>query len=251
MTQAQTTKWNGCIPRGSVSARHYAGSSAGPACILLPEWYDYALPTLNQNGSSCVGHAWANWLEMMIRRYIGSSAIPAGMQIDGEAIYARARELWWVPVKGGGIYLEQGFGAMLEMGIIRPESRLMHVGASRNEVASALQRTPLVQAHQVHDGWFHANPTSGLIDHRPAPEPGDEYHATVLITLGITPGYHVPYRVSQNSWGKDYARFGYFAMTEHEWFEGFCADGLLTADMPTEWISWDGWKKWLIPGGAK
>jgi hypothetical protein len=245
MIDLKTTTWNGCIAKGKgpIAAPLKAAEQQG-----IREWFDYALPTMNQNGDSCVGHAWANWLEMMIRRYQGSAAIAKGMQIDGEAIHRRARELWWGGTLSGGLYLEQGFGAMQAMEIIPPESRLVNIGSQLQFVAEALKKTPIVQAHHVHEGWLRADKTSGLIDHLPAPTANDMYHATVMVALGNAVD-GTPYRVGQNSWGSTWGSHGYFVMTEDEWFEGACPDGLMTALLPDHWREWTGWRQHLSEGG--
>lgn len=203
-------------------------------------WYDYCLPAQNQNGPSCVGQAWANWLECMLRRYVGRDRFAFGEQIDGELIWRRGRKLFWGNKMNGGLYLHQGFAAMMDLKMLPPGSMLSRVAPDWFSVSETLSKTPIVQAHHVHTGWYRPHKISGTISHTESPSEADGYHATLLIALGHHEG--TPYRVGQNSWGKDYGRHGYFVMTEKEWFEGACPDGLFTAILPIGWERWPGWK---------
>lgn len=232
----ETIKWNGCLASAGMSV------SAVEADTFPPQrpfgWYQWALPATNQIGPSCVGQSWANWLECMLRRYVGNFGW--GEQIDGELIWRRAREMFWNGDLSGGLYLPQGFYAMLDLGLVPPETTIRPCGTSWKEVSAQLASTPLVQAHHIHPGWFHAHSVSGMISHTPSPGPADGYHATLLMATGVR-GEEL-FRVGQNSWGPDYARFGFFGMTDAEWFEGICPDGLYTAWLPPTWKTWTGWK---------
>jgi hypothetical protein len=206
-------------------------------------WYQWAIPTINQHGPSCVGQAWANWLEMMIRRYVSRTAFAPGEQIDGHAVWKRGRERFYGNYNGG-MQLPYGFEAMMDLGILPPGTLLISVNKNWNTVCKQLELTPMVQGHHIHPGWFRADHTSGLIDHEPIPSNADGYHATLLIGTGLNEGRK--YRVGQNSWGAGYAKDGYFVMTEEEWFEGVMTDGPYTAQLPNGWESWQGWKDHVV-----
>jgi hypothetical protein len=183
-------------------------------------------------------------MEMMIRRYVGNVFQP-GEQIDGDAIWKHARNMFYAGNYDDGLLLDEGFAAMMDMGILPVNTQFETIAQNWNDVSIALWHTPLIQAHHVHPGWFRPDPISGLIDHDPAPGPNDGYHATVLMATS-THGDDC-FFVGQNSWGNNYARYGYFAMTEAEWLEGVCPDAPVTANLPAGWWEeWDGWKKWKV-----
>lgn len=233
--------WNGCnLGEGVIDLK----SAMTPEDVPPPfGWQNWAVPTINQNGPSCCGQAWANWMEMMVRRYIGMDALKEGEEIDGYAIWKRAREMFYNGSLAGGLSLNEGFEAMLDMGILPPGSMLVDIAPLTDAICLALQETPLVQGHIVHSGWYDPNPENGCIDHTGHPGPGDGGHATCLIGHTIQKGRI--YFVSQNSWGKDYGMAGYFTMSEDEWFEGYIGQGPCTASMPDGWEKWDGWRKFV------
>lgn len=222
----------------------------GPQMAPVALWFDFVIPTYNQYGPSCVGESWANWTEAMARRWIGPDAIPDGMQIDGTAIWKRGREMFWGGNMSGGLYLPQGFKAAQDLGIIPPDATLVEVGKDWNSINLALLASPLVQGHRIHKGWFRADRESGCIDHEPAPD-NSGAHATLLIGTGIQPdraGNPTRWRFLQNSWGARVGRYGFFTMTEAEWFEGIMTAGPFTAEIK-DFRAWTGWKKYLVERG--
>jgi hypothetical protein len=183
----------------------------------------------------------------MVRRWQTPFAIPPGYQVHGESIWRSGRELFWSGNLGGGLYLPQGFAAAVDLGLLPPDARLVKVGKGWDAVNAALARSPLVQAHYTHPGWFQADTVSGCIDHEPAPD-RSAAHATLLVATLERPdvsGAPTRWRVLLNSWGAQRGRFGLFTMTEAEWAEGVMADGLYTAEIP-DLAAWDGWKKGLV-----
>ena len=233
--------WRGCLPSYCESGimRSALSEDAKPFA-----WYPWALPTINQVGPSCVGQAWANWLELMLRRYVSRTIFAPGEQIDGHAVWVRGRELFYSGRLTGGMQLPQGFAAMMDLGILPPESLLVAVNKNWNSVCRQLAISPMVQGHHIHPGWFRADRVSGLIDHEPIPAQADGYHATLLMGTGMHGDRR--FRVGQNSWGCDFANNGYFVMTDEEWFEGVMADGPYTVQLPEGWEKWQGWKEHVV-----
>jgi hypothetical protein len=148
-------------------------------------------------------------MEMMVRRYIGMDALKEGEEIDGYAIWQRAREIFYDGKMTGGQSLGQGFEAMLDLGILPPGSMLVDIAPLTDAICLALQETPLVQGHVLHSGWYEPNPENGCLDHSKRPKPDDGGHATVLMAITIKDAN--TYLVSQNSWGAHYGWKGYFA----------------------------------------
>lgn len=212
--------------------------------IPLYCWFRYCLPTFNQKGPSCVGQGWANWLELMIRRYISPQAFRLGEQISGEMIHAKGRDMFWNGDQDGGLLLPQGFEAMKALGLIPDGSKLFAIKPDWRSRAAVLAVTPLVQGHHVHAGWADPDPKSGCIDHAPVPTDADGYHCTLQI--GQLVQEETKYNVSQNSWGPDWAWHGLFLMTEAEDKATRMPDGPYTIVLPDGWRSFDGWRKGVV-----
>ena len=210
-------------------------------------WFPFMVPSYNQTGPSCVGHAWANWIEAFVRFHINPLGIPKGKQIDGEAIWKRGRELFWGGKMNGGLYLSQGFHAAKDLGFLPPDSKLVAVGQDWDSVNAALQTAPLVQGHVINKGWFRASTQSGCIDHEARPDRSGAHATLLMATLEQpdTAGNLIRWRVCLNSWGPDRGRFGFFTMAEETWAEQVMEDGPYTAEIPEPW-NWTGYKKGLV-----
>jgi len=138
--------------------------------------------------------------------------------------------------------LNQGFFAAQDLGWIPRDATVLQVRQDWDSINAALLKTPLVQGHRIHKGWFNEDRASGCIDHAPAPD-GTGAHATLLMGTLLQPdksGVMTRFRVSLNSWGADRGRFGFFLMTEAEWYEGTMTDSPWTAEIPNiqNWLSW-------------
>lgn len=242
-------RWNGALPVPA-SAR---SSTPGAALCELPlpakrevplySWIRDVLPAESQNGPSCVGQAWANWLEAMLRRW-ARGAVPLGRwQLDGERVWRRARELFWNGDLSGGIYLSQGYAALIDLGWIPPDSKLRKIPEDWSSLGVALLEGPIVQAHQVHAGWYRPAPQNGCIDHKPEPTDADGYHATLLIgrSVRMEHGVTTRYLEGLNSWGERWGWHGCYLMTEAEWLEGLMPGGIYTADVYLQ--KWTGWRE--------
>jgi hypothetical protein len=236
--------WNGCLARPANIRRLSATNQIVPHNSQIPiGWFEWALPTINQNGPSCCGQAWANWLEMMLRRYVGQDCLAKGEQIDGYEIWKEGRRIYNNGDLTGGLFLEQGFMAMLRLGIIHPKSIPISIEPTMEAINAQLTMTPLVQGHVVAGGWYEPNPENGCLDHSKRPKPDDGGHATVLMAITIKDAN--TYLVSQNSWGAHYGWKGYFLMSADYWDQCYIGNGPFTALMPEGWESWDGWRKFV------
>lgn len=218
--------------------RPYASQEIAPL-----GWFDYAIPTINQHGPSCCGQAWANWFEMMLRKYVGTDCLAPGESIDGYAIWQEGCNIFNSGNMSGGLLLRQGFYAMRQMGILPPDAQLLSIDPTMEAINAQLKLTPLVQGHIVSEGWYDPNPENGCLDHTKLPKPGDGGHATCLMGQSVDDGIVFP--ISQNSWGTDYGWKGYFLMTADFWNACYLGDGPCTATMPKGWETWTGWKKFV------
>jgi hypothetical protein len=245
--------WTGCHP----SERH-PRRTAVPRLSALPTatptplycWYRYCLPALNQKGPSCVGQAWANWLECMVRRYVPVNrqkslvgeflgTYTSRWQIDGDRLWKQARKLFYSGDMTDGLALDEGAKALLRLGWIPGYADLVEVDPDWESIGVSLANTPLVQAHQVHQGWFEVDPHSGCINHLPNPQKTDGYHATLMI--GRAMQREIQFRVSMNSWGFEWGNKGYFVMTDREDQDGAVGCPLTFSISPSKFATWEGW----------
>jgi hypothetical protein len=207
------------------------------------EWYDFAVPTYNQEYPSCVGHATANWIELMLRRFVGKDVLAAGEQVDGDAIWRRGREMFWNGTLDGGLLMDQGFAAAIDLGILPAKSQVLKVAANLGVVSQQLAKTPVLQGTAVHRGWSDPDPESGEISFDlPNPNAG---HATCIVALVDQKGGNQIGSAFQNSWGKDWGRFGYGILREDQWLQCLLDDPV-TCLLPDGWTSFDGWRRFVI-----
>jgi len=233
--------WAGAIDRdiGVISA----AADARLADIREVTWFRWCIPTYNQVGDSCVGHSWANWIECMLRRKIGMNSVPKGLQIDGHAIWKRGREMFWGGKLNGGLYLDQGCKAAVDLGILSPTAVPKRIDRIASAQALQLVDTPLVVGHGVHAGWYNPSPENGCIDHAPRPD-GSGYHATLRVGILYQGDYW--YYAGQNSWGPDWGWRGYFLMTTAEDQEGAMQDSPYTCADPGGPLFGSNWIRYLV-----
>jgi len=236
--------WRGAlVPDAPLAASSVISGDVGP----VSTWFGYMLPTFNQKGDSCVGHAWANWIEAMVRRYIHPRAIPEGEQIDGRAIWKEGRRLFWGNKLNGGLHISQGFEAAVSLGWIPEGSDLVRIAQDWNSVNRALLDAPLVQGHFITPGWFDVSTESGCINHE-ASRKHKGGHATLLcatLEQDDDQGELTKWRVLLNSWGSGRGRYGYFTLKEEYWLETAIDDGPYMAEIE-EIEAWTSWTDGLI-----
>jgi hypothetical protein len=203
----------------------------------------YCIPTYNQNGPSCVGQGWANWLECMIRKNVSLTAFAKGEQIGGELIWREGRRMFYKNDLSSGLLLNEGFDAMKNLGLIPPGSELVYVPNTWSAIGEALKTTPLVQGHHVHAGWARPSKVNGQIDEQPRPTNADGYHCTLCI--GRLRQKSIGFKLNFNSW-LPWGWNGVFVMTLAEDAEGIMAGGLFTAKLSQPLSTWQGWKKGII-----
>lgn len=246
MTDLRSINWVGCkapeyaLGRATIAA---AANTMSDGYIRQHNWDHYYIPTYNQSWPSCVGEASANWLEMMIRRYVGRDAIPFNHQIFGEAIWRRARDMFWGGTYDDGLFLDQGFLAMIDMGMVPHGSFVVRVAPTNYAISVALDKTPLLQAHNVFDGWFYPKP-NGQVNEGGVVKNFSGGHATCLFEQLWQNG--AGYKMTQNSWGKDYGYNGSFIMSDVTWAKTLL-DGPIYLQLPEGWERFEGWKQYVVP----
>jgi hypothetical protein len=205
-------------------------------------WYGFGIPTINQIGNSCDGECWNNILEMMIRRAQGRAAIPAGYQMDGHAAWRRACEMFFGKDYTGGIYLHQGWMAMVDLGWIPAGSMTMHVSPTWNEVNAALKDSPLAIGSSVDNGWS-APDKFGCIDESYPPDQNSG-HAWPLVGTHVQRAGQVV--GGQMSWGSDYADRGWFYMTWGKFQSSLMGSSILAPYFNGDISTWTGYQKGLV-----
>lgn len=216
-----------------------------PATVNVPFWSRYACPADDQGQEpSCVGRAWAGWVEIMIRAYISPTAIPFGWQIDARAIWRRGREMFWGGTLTGGLYLHQGLAAAVDLGILPPGTAPIRVDGSMESLGAALVQAPVVQANVVSAGWYDPLHENGYISHNKPPDAGKYgLHATLLLERAWQ--HDRCYCLLQNSWGTDWGWQGLGLMGYRSWFDSLAANSLYSAQTPG-WPRWRGWSKHVV-----
>lgn len=201
--------WNGCLPSRTMSLR--SGNPDRPD-VPLKDWINECIPSYNQRGEDCVGEGWANWLEPILRYYVGHDAIPDGYQLDGYKVWWKAKQMFNGGCLAGGLLIPQGFEAMKALGWIPKDSMLVEIGRDWVSQGEALLDTPLVVGHMVYDGWFTPNPENGCLDHVFTTKGRGGGHCTCRVGRFIQNG--VKFYADINSWGKYYGWNGIYLIEE-------------------------------------
>ena len=218
-----------------------ASAEAAPVPVVSEyEWYPHAIPTYSQKFPSCVGHATANWLEMMLRRELGDSILGKGEQIDGDAIWKRGREMFHGGSLDGGLLMPQGFLAAIDLGILPPGATVVTLAPSVAAVAKRLSTSPVLQGTAVHEGWNEPDPSNGQIPLLlPNPFAG---HATCIVS--VTKQGDNSFLPFQNSWGAGWGRFGYGMLRDDQWLQCLIDDPV-SCDLGRPLAAWDAWRKYV------
>jgi hypothetical protein len=189
---------------------------------------------------------WSNWLENMLREYVGMDAIPEGFQINGNAIWFQIKQMFYGGRLSGGAYVEEGFEALRALGWIPKDSMLVQVGIDWVSQGEALLKTPLVVAHMVYPGWFTPNKENGCLDHVYEATQKEGGHCTCRIGRVMQDGNK--FFLGQNSWGNDWGWNGCFLMDEIMDL-GTSLDSPYTIEVPGGFQrlrDLEGWKAGLI-----
>lgn len=206
-------------------------------------WTRHAIPTYSQTYPACVGHATANWIEMMLRKHVGRDVFKKGQQIDGDAIWRKGRQMFYPreKVEAGGLLMDHGFRAAIELGILPPDSGVVCVRLDVGMISRMLRTEPVLQGTAVHRGWETPDPKNGQIPFKlPDPQAG---HATVIV--GVLEQDGDSYILFQNSWGAQWGMGGFGLMRADQWEQ--CLLGpVCVCKLPDDWVAWQGWKDFVI-----
>lgn len=240
--------WQGCKRGSRLLSRPLSAPVVANAQPFA--WYEWENPTEDQgNVPSCAGHAWANWMELMIIRYVSKTALSPEDQLDADAVYYRACDMYRNGDYANGIYLEEGFMAMMDLGIIANGSVLMEVQSSWDAIATQLHSTPIVQGHVVDQGWFdpYVNKDNGCLDHTAPSSSQAGGHATVCDAAldQVSGETTIRFAGIMNSWGKPWGMNGHGVMTHDRWNNVRIAPPY-AVDMVVDWEEDRGWEKYVI-----
>lgn len=206
-------------------------------------WTRWAIPTYSQVFPSCVGHATANWIEMMLRRALGRAVLKPGQQIDGDRIWRRARAMFFPreKVEAGGLLMDHGFKAAVDLGILPPDTGVMTVHMDAGMVSRMLRTEPVLQGTATHRGWERPDGQNGYIQ----PALPDPYagHATVIV--GVLQRDGEDYILFQNSWGATWGMGGYGLLRADHWAQSLLGP-VAVAKLPDHWTDWEGWRTAII-----
>lgn len=217
---------------------------AGPFTPCVPfTWMPWCNPAENQNGPSCAGHELANESEAMIRRFVGDTVFKPFDQIDGDAVHAEARWMFYDGDMDGGLYLPEAFAACLKMGILPPGSQLRTIPRKEAMYSPQFEMTPFMDGHDV-SGWMNhgINQENGQVYEGSYPD-GTGGHATLHVSRMTQNGQN--FWQDMNSWGPKFGWHGTFITSEREDDISGLEDHMYFIERPEGWEQWDGWKKHL------
>lgn len=211
--------------------------------VPFSDWTKYTIVTDNQhNLPACAGFATANWIECMLRKYQGHDVFERGQQIDGEAIWRKARQMFWShePIEDGGLYMDQGFRAAVALGILPPDTGVIVREMDIGQLCNSLREHPVLQGTSVFSGWNHPSSINGQIPISNMDSQGG--HATCIIGCIVQDGKY--YILFQNSWGSSWGYGGYGLLTANQWSDSLIGP-LSTAILSPSFYTWTGWKNFI------
>ena len=238
----QEKEWKGVKNVAPRAPRRMAAEPFRP-CIPFT-WVPWCVPSENQNGPSCAGHAVGNFKEIMLRRFVGMDTLKTFKQIDGDAIWVRARKMFYGGNMDGGLYIGEAFSAAEDMGIFSPGSMLLTIPRSEAMYSQQFEKTPFIDGRDV-SGWVNhgTSPDNGQVYEGPGSD-GTAGHATIDVSRDAKAAYN--YWQDQNSWSPKFGWNGLFIMSEQYDDLTGLEDVKYYVQEPEGWEQWDGWKKWVI-----
>jgi hypothetical protein len=156
----------------------------------------------------------ANFKEVMLRYKLGMDVFKDGVQIDGDAIWFRARKLFYGGKLNGGLSIEQAFDAAVDLGIFAKGSQLKKIDRHEAMFSDQFTRTPFIDGRDV-SGWQAYNTMpNGQIYEASEVMDGTGGHATLDVSRITQDGRN--YWQDLNSWGPKFGRGGCFILSAEE-----------------------------------
>ena len=210
--------------------------------LVHTAWAQYTIPVHGQGRlPSCAGHAWANVVELLVIRDHGKGVFGEHGQLNGDAVWERAREMFHGGSLDGGLTLKQAFLACKDLGILDPDCGMETVGRDLSRCCEWLDHAPLVVGHRVWPDWYGASRENGYIAASPIPSDAGG-HAVVLDRVLEHGGE--PYPGGINSW-EDFGWHSLYCMSLGMWQASIVS--VPVAPVPgAAWKSWRGWERHLI-----
>lgn len=225
-------------------------SAAADQAELKPvDWSRLFIPTYNQRGPSCASEASCNIIEAMLRFYHGRDVLTEGEQLDGYAVHQVMADLFNAGDVEQGAMLNWPYEAMLKMGLLPPETRLIEIQPTLPAMVAALQNGPLLQGLWVGPAWSAANAVNGQIPENwpiDTNDPEQGGHATVI--TAYEPRDSVHWLPLVNSWGMEFGWKGTAVLSWEEWEREFepLGDGPYQFEFGNDFAKFDGWRKYVI-----
>jgi hypothetical protein len=186
----------------------------------------------------------ANEAEIMLRRFADPESFKIWQQIDGGAIWKRARRMFYGGDMDGGLYIPEAFQAAMEMGIHAPGTQLRAIPRRKALYSPQFELTPFIDGHDV-SGWLKhgIKQENGQVFEGAYPD-GTGGHCTIHVSRMNQDGQN--FWQDLNSWGPKFGWNGCFIMSEsQDDITGLDAN-MYYIDRPDGWEQWDGWKQWVV-----
>jgi len=150
-------------------------------------WSNYVLPPTSQYKLGlCVCVASCCALEMKIRRDMGAEYLPYPMQLDPRPLFKHARAKHWPdePWDEGGLLLDQGYDAMMDLRWIPKDTEIARI-STMHFAGMWMEDFPGIMGLGITDGWMQdrVSQRTGQIDESMSPAQSLAGHALTMVSF--------------------------------------------------------------------
>jgi hypothetical protein len=178
--------------------------------------------------------------EILLMSY-NPCALLSGEHLDGDELYIWIRNRYYNDQDmDAGAVLEDGAKALIETGILPPDSRPEQLDVDPLVIMNAYKKGPILQGHIIDTAWN--NTVDGRIpDFGPRNKLGG--HCTIGLGQWFFEDREAEY-IGGNSWGDTWGNHGRFTMGWNK-FQETCVDLWRIDVNPSSMATWSGHRKFI------